>query len=91
MGHQTQDIYALLSLIFELGADPTTAAQPWVADAIRQGLRHRDPELRELAIAAAAVLGRAWLPELFALRNRERTPWLLRLVDLVLDDARAMV
>lgn len=86
MGQQIQNLRELLELLFVLEDAPH---EPWVAVAIQRGLRHSDPEIRELALSVVGSgCSLIWESLLTECAASENEPWLQRYFALILDDAR---
>jgi hypothetical protein len=84
MGATTDNTHALLECVFELSLKD--GAPVWVHQAIRRGLTSQCAETRELAIAAAGLLGIVWLDELQRYAQQEQTVWLANFAKLVIQD-----
>lgn len=85
MGNFTQDYAHQLALLYELGFVPD---EPWAHIAVHWGLKHYDPEVRELAIGCAATGNDAVL--LYAHAQHERCAWLARFAQLAAQDILAL-
>lgn len=86
MGQQIHDLRELLELLFALEGAPH---EPWAAATIQRGLRHPDPEIRELALSVVGSgCSLIWVSLLTECAASENEPWLRRYFALILDDAR---
>ena len=74
MGQRITSLEALLVLLYELAVTPP---EPWAFDAIRRGLAHSNPVLRELAIGAAHATPDL-AQDLLHYAAQEQVAWLAR-------------
>lgn len=86
MGTQTTSIELLLALLYDLDITSISVTEPWMQDAIRRGLAHTDPHIRELAIGAVAVVAPEMARELLLYAASEHVTWLARYARLVAED-----